>query len=293
MNVEKVINESVKQNEQILDLSKFKTLTEADLNLVLFKVETHFNEVKLSPTTRLNPKCKAIYAKIELKLTQKQQPTDNIYNLLAHHTYCFNFKYIIRDDNEVSASNGVFQCCSPVNNNKVDVFQNKKEFNLNKQLEEDDWNVQEIFNEKGYLSILYMNNKSKQMVLAFQGIRLAESDFTDNNQILFAEQLLAKKCIQMAYAYAHAKKSVRIANKKNFTLSFTGYSFGAWLAERMASLFQNELKKKYSKSVTFKSNGSLDHSEKLFSILNKNKDSFKNWDLMEYLLAPYYSESKD
>ena len=48
-----------------------------------------------------------------------------------------------------------------------------------------------------------------------------------------------------------------------------------------------------SKSVTFKSNGSLDHSEKLFSILNKNKDSFKNWDLMEYLLAPYYSESKD
>ena len=105
MNIEKVINEAVKLNENILDLSRFKTITEADLDLVLKKIETNFIEIKLNPLTRLNPKCKAIFSKIEAKLMQKQQPTENIYNQLANHTYYFNFKQVIRDDNE-SIGNG-------------------------------------------------------------------------------------------------------------------------------------------------------------------------------------------
>jgi hypothetical protein len=300
MNVEKVINESVKQNETTLDLSRFKTITEADLNLVLYKIETHFVQIKLNPLTRLNPKCKSILSKIEAKLMQKQQPTETIYNLLAHHTYYFNFKHIISDDYESIGNDRVlFQCCSPLNtnnvsptNNKIEILKN--EFHLSKQLIQDEWKVDEIFNEHGYLSIMYINNKTKQLVLAFQGIRLFENDFQNiDNVETFVEKLLAKKCIHMTYAYVHAKKSVRIANKKNYYLSFTGYSFGAWLAETCASLFETTLKNKYSKNVTFKANGSIDQCEKFISTMNKKLDQtsetdlFQNWDLMDYLLAPY------
>ena len=171
---------------------------------------------------------------------------------------------------------------------------------MSKQLIQDEWKVDEIFSEKDYLSILYINNKTKQFVLAFQGIRFIDHDFEKDSADIeeFVEMLLTKKCIHSTYAYVHAKKSVKTANKKNYYLSFTGFSFGAWLAERNSTLFLNTLKNKYSKNVTFKTNGSKDQSQKLISSMNKKLsqtseiDLFKSWDLMEYLLAPYQSDSK-
>jgi tRNA A22 N-methylase len=135
--------------------------------------------------------------------------------------------------------------------------------------------------------------------LAFQGIRFIDHDFEKDSADIqeFVEKLLIKKCIHSTYAYVHAKKSVKTANIKNYYLSFTGFSFGAWLAERCSTLFLNTLKNKYTKNVTFKTNGSLDQSQKLFSLKKKLSqtneiDLFKSWDLMDYLLAPYQSDSK-
>ncbi len=304
MTFEKLFNESLKKDQNNLDLTNLKTITESDLNKLLVKIDTFtsISEIKINKSIRLNPKCKLIMTNIEQKLIERRQPTDHIYNLLAHHTYHFNNKCIIRNSNETIKSNRtyLFNCC---NNNKIEIEQEQSSEqsmtsnnNLPKLLINNGWSIFEIFNEKGYLSIIYINEKQKHLLLSFQGIKLNESDFL--NDLSFVHSILTKRTIQITYAYLHMQRVIEIANEKNYQLAFTGYSFGAYLAEncfKQQSINNNNLSS--YKLISFKNFGSLDYASQLIVKLNeiqkKNNFDLKTLDVFDYLLASSTLNSKN
>ena len=98
----------------------------------------------------------------------------------------------------------------------------------------------ETFVEKDYKSVLYLNEKKNQLVLSFQAtVRLDLLPVSRQDIVTF-----------IMYAYFHARRAVEMAEKKNYFVSFTGYSTGgSCLAELGAYLFKN------TKAVTFESLG--------------------------------------
>lgn len=222
--------------------------------------------------------------KITERLHQYRYPTDNVYNLIANHTYYFNQKVTIMNHMESIKPKRLFNCC----NNKVSKIETyNSSSNLPKMLQKDEWKIYELLNEKGYLSILYINEKTKQLILSFQGIKLTENDFKQDNET-FIESLLVQKCIQTVYGLLHTKRAIDLSNEKNLSLSFTGYSVGAWLAEKSASyLFDQNLKKKPTKCVSFKQSGFVPNEDKLMSIINdldkKSALDFYKLDIVSYL----------
>lgn len=98
----------------------------------------------------------------------------------------------------------------------------------------------ETFVEKDYKSILYLNEKKSQLVLSFQTtVRLDLLPVSRQDIVSF-----------IMYSYFHARRAVEMAEKKNYFVSFTGYSTGgSSLAELSAYLFKN------TKAVTFEGLG--------------------------------------
>ena len=242
MNFEKFVNDSLKANNQaVLDLSQFKQISEANLNFFLSKLEhqsnrTVISEIKFNSMTRLNPKCKQVLSKIEQNIQMNRYPSDQVLNLVANHTYHFNsMSRNIINQHETIRPNGIFTCC--VSPNKVSSDNDSHKLKLPKALIED-WKIFNILNEKDYLSIIYLNEKLKQTVISFQGIRLQESDFIED-KTEFVNRLLSRQCICLVYAYLHSKHATEMSNQKGFYLSFTGYHFGAYLAEKCYNSFNS------------------------------------------------------
>ena len=135
------------------------------------------------------------------------------------------------------------------------------------------WSIEEIFAVKDYKSILYTNQRTKQMVLSFQSIRLhmedfftvAETSVPEKMSQTFASFLVQNKQLphHTIYSYLHAKRAVELSSQNGYSLSFTGYAFGAWLAEQSILFCHKDFNHRNTRAVTFESPGSSNFLEKL------------------------------
>lgn len=103
-----------------------------------------------------------------------------------------------------------------------------------------DWKVVKIYgknNSRDYFSVLYKNEKLKQLVLVTRGMILkgfykTVFDYTRINQSSFYQSgvYTGKETIEKT-AIQTIKSVLELANTMKFSLVLTGHSFGAWLSE--------------------------------------------------------------
>jgi Tfp pilus assembly protein PilF len=174
------------------------------------------------------------------------------------------------------------------------LLKSKQFFQENKyKLLNDEWKVKRLKIGKGFKNILYMNKRRRQLVLAFQGVKLKVKDFfTDNDQIISSAiySMIANEEIapQTEACFEITQQAIDICKKNNFSLSFTGYSFGAWLAEQAVYFSIKDFKFKNVKAVTFQSPGSYDYLSKLNE--SNMLDLESNLDLSDLNIVTYLSE---
>ena len=214
-----IIKKQINKNEAVCDLSSIE-LNEDSLKYILKKLpnNTNIGKIKWKKEVIKEQKIKDLINEIENILIINNQnyrtfPTDYIHCLLCSHCNQTEFK--------------------------SDYKKNANLFDKYKLLEESGWKVKEVYQEKGYKSVLYINKQTKHLVLAFQGIKLKIKDFflQDNNIIgSTVYSMIANKEIapQTVYSYIHTKLTVDLCKqeRKFYSLSFTGHGFGAWLAEQ-------------------------------------------------------------
>jgi hypothetical protein len=95
---------------------------------------------------------------------------------------------------------------------------------------------------------------------------------------------------QTILAYIRTRECVDLCNTTRLgcSLSFTGYSFGAWLAEQSVFFCHKDLKKRDVRAVTFESPGSKEYLD----ILNKSNiySAETNFDLIDLDIVTYLTE---
>ena len=148
-----------------------------------------------------------------------------------------------------------------------------------------------------YLSILYKNESTRQLVLAFRGVKLKVKDwFAENSQLeAVVYGTLANEITSNSYyAYEHSKIAYEMSQKLNFSLSFTGYSFGAWLAEQSVYFCYKDFNQtRKVRAVTFDSPGSWDIIQELANTNINNRNTSKEelakfLDIKTYLFSPNF-----
>lgn len=275
------INKLLDSNEFILDLSNFThELDESCLDYILEKVKQVPNVGKIIWNTNLDQTQFA--TKLDLIEAQLIENNENYTSYPSDHMHCL-MSYHVYTDTSAKPKN------KPSN---LDV---KREQAWSK-LSEHGWTILEIFEEKEYKSILYVNQKKKQLVLSFRGLRLKLSDFftPETKQIdSFVYLLLQNKDIshQTIYSYLHTKRAVGLCEENGYILSFTGYSFGAWLAEQCVFFCHKDFNKRDVRAVTFESPGSYDFLDKLkiSSLVNDElKFDLEDLDIRSYLNEPNF-----
>lgn len=158
------------------------------------------------------------------------------------------------------------------------------------------WFIEKIIDneETGYCGIIYKNILTQNIILAHR---------STNFNLGLGSNLLKQSGIQadyesvlfgilvphMAFGHQATKVAVEIAKKLNCTLSITGHSLGAFLAEMSIYYCCYELGFKYVKAVVFDGPGSWD----LMNLLNINviKNSvnmilLEQLDIVSYITAP-------
>jgi hypothetical protein len=70
---------------------------------------------------------------------------------------------------------------------------------------------------------------------------------------------------QTILAYIRTRECVELSNRLGYSLLFTGYSFGAWLAEQSVFFCHKDFKKRDVRAVTFESPSSKEYLD----IMNK------------------------
>ena len=135
------------------------------------------------------------------------------------------------------------------------------------------------------------------MVLCHRGIDADfASVFNKNGQLAnnFEGVFMNKVVPQLAICYEVTKKANELAKEKNYYLSFTGYSNGAWLAEYSNLYSYCEFDNKKTKAVLFESPGILKREEEIQSANIYSKETRINLDdlnVVNYLLAPNLANS--
>ena len=158
----------------------------------------------------------------------------------------------------------------------------------------DNWKIEKINVHRGFKAILYRNDKEKQLVLAFRGIKLSAEDFTGNNKSqinVFVKSVMASYEIpdQIAYTFIHTEEAVGLSRQLSYSISFCGCSFGAWQAEHSVFFCHNNFDKTNVRAVSFNSPGSFESISKLreSNIRNmKKKLNINRLDIRTYLHKP-------
>ena len=164
------------------------------------------------------------------------------------------------------------------------------------------WKVLLIFEYKEchIFSVLYINEKRGQLVLAHRGYRLEKyQDFfnkkqTDALSVFLNETIFKTMHVQQYRCYETARKANEIAKERHFFLSFTGYSNGARLAEYCNFFSFQFLENKNTKAVLFDSPGNIYNLNKINDDDNVcNKFNPSDLNQVNYLTAPCFLNSID
>ncbi len=217
----KVINEEISKNEACCDLSSVE-VSPNNLSYILDQLNNNRNigYIKLIESNNSgNEEIKDLKEKIENKLITNNEdyrlfPNDHIHCLLSLHCNQTEF------ESDYKTNNSLFD---------------KETF---KPLKEQEWKVEEVFQEKGYKSVIYKNEKAKNIVIAFQGIKLKIRDIflKDLNLIESTVYSMISNLDISPHtvcSYIHTQTAVDLCKENtDYSLSFTGHGFGAWLAEQ-------------------------------------------------------------
>ncbi|MGC0371674.1 MAG: hypothetical protein DGJ47_000373 [Rickettsiaceae bacterium] len=163
----------------------------------------------------------------------------------------------------------------------------------------ENWIVHTVFAPEfsdDYYSALYINEKDNHAVLAHRGTNIVLGSLFDKDKSLkadFAEILNGEIGVQQMAAYESTEtvleilKSLNEHSERDYKLSFTGHSLGAWLSELSIYFCHTEFDYTDVAAVTFDSPGTGDHLSNFKSNINPN-ESFdtKKLNLKIYLSAP-------
>ena len=94
---------------------------------------------------------------------------------------------------------------------------------------------------------------------------------------------------QTILAYIRTRECVELSNRLGYSLSFTGYSFGAWLAEQSVFFCHKDFKKRDVRAVTFESPGSKEYLEDILNTSNIYSRE-TNFDLIDLDIVTYLTE---
>jgi len=285
--IKEIIKKEISKNEIICDLSNVD-LNQDNLEYILkeLKASPNIGEIKWKNKKEIENQDLIIKIENELILNNKKYrsfSTDYIHCLLCSHCNQTEFDLNYKESN--------------------DLFDNDPKYNI---LKEQEWKVQEVFKDKGYKSVLYINKRTKHLILAFEGIKLKISDFfladSSIESVIYSMVSNIDIAPQTIFTYLHTQLAVELCKKKkieNYSLSFTGYGFGAWLAEQAIYFSMKEFSFEgfefdNVKAVTFDSPGSLDYLEILNeSNISDTRNKFKLVDLniVTYLSAPNFTNT--
>ncbi|MDF2867823.1 MAG: hypothetical protein K0S11_1293 [Gammaproteobacteria bacterium] len=146
----------------------------------------------------------------------------------------------------------------------------------------EDWKVNKvIFGESDYVGAIYINNRTRQVVLVHRGTYSLGSLLED-----FKGVYLKKISPQKIAVFKAIDKAIDLAKGWNCHLSFTGHSLGAFLAE--LSVYYCHRSKNYPdvNAVTFESPGSRESLEELQPNLAQGKIDLEQLDIINYLSYP-------
>jgi hypothetical protein len=158
-------------------------------------------------------------------------------------------------------------------------------------LKKDGWILEKKYKLSENDAYLFVNDKLKQAVVSFVSIKMKPAD-------LFNDELKNEKCIKfMLDSVISIEILNEIVEKYNkYYFSFTGYLFGALLAEQSVILSQKYNRGSFKvKSTTFDSPGSFE----LLAYICRNFDlsftlnDLKKLDIVTYISSPNFVNSFD
>ena len=143
-----------------------------------------------------------------------------------------------------------------------------------------------------YTAVLYCNHKKRQLVVAHKGVDVDFASLFRINGLIknkMKDVMLNDIVPQLSYCYEFVQEANLIAKEKNYYLSFSGYSHGAWLAEHAINLSKTYFNNINTRAVLFEGPG---------IIKNKNETELKSSNIIDdhlnivnYLSSPNFSNS--
>jgi hypothetical protein len=148
-------------------------------------------------------------------------------------------------------------------------------------LKEKGWDVKRVFNlpndNQGHACIVFMNKKRCQIVAVFQGVKLDPFVFLERN---YGSDALISTFYSTESILDIIEEIIDLKSESDYHLSFSGYSFGALLAEASVLLYEIRCKMNDVRATTFDSPGSL---FVLKSFDSDSKFKLESLDIVTYL----------
>ena len=153
------MNDNLNQNDPICDLSSFD-LNSDELTSVLDRIRKLPNIGLIKWHVKTIKNHSSLVQSIEAELIAHNEqfsshPSDYIHLMLSSH--CFN----------------------SVDNLTSNQFKDEYQILFDQQ-----WKIEQVFHFDTYLSVLYSNDLTKKLVLAFQGVKLKTAEFFHTNEQL-------------------------------------------------------------------------------------------------------------
>lgn len=200
------------------DLDEIKRLLETNINIGYVIFSNHLLK-RIKKDTNLNEKLDNIKTQLIKNIHSfDNHPNDYIHFLLVKYTYNYN-------DEAKQASNEII-----LEKLKIDGWKVLEiEYDANKK-ESKNENEAENFKDI-YFSLIFKNEKLKQLVLAFQGFKLNFINLFSNNALTEMKDKIQRNYERIEnYIMQDLNLAINECKQNHLNLSFTSYSFGNWIA---------------------------------------------------------------
>ncbi|XP_047144942.1 uncharacterized protein LOC105846304 [Hydra vulgaris] len=171
-------------------------------------------------------------------------------------------------------------------------------FDINAHLKE--WEVLEVIDQAqtGYLGITYVNEHEKQLVLAHRSTNFSLSLMENLLKQSGIQQdiegvLMGNILLHQAHGHFATGKAVNLieTTHKEYTLTFTGHSLGAWLASLSVFYCHDDFHYEHARAITFDGPGAYEMMERMRSgdikgASTVHKTKLEHLDIISYLSAP-------